>query len=218
MHGTAVRRMSRIGVEGVAAEIVDAIERRGRRQQAQVIGALRQQPIDEAGVDALGREHRVGDALRRILIVVEAGGAERKVEIGHDRIELQVAGDRPGDIVRDGRGADAALGAHDRDGAADRLGVGRREQAGDRPDHVDHGDRRHQVVAHAAAHELAIEHDVVELSDHDHARAGVADVGQRIEAGEQIVAAAFQFDDDHVGRRRRRDRPRPRRRCRPSAS
>ena len=76
-----------------------------------MIGAFRQQPVDEGVVDAIGREHRVGDALRRVLVVVEAGGAEAEIEIGHHGVELEVARDRPGDIVGDGGRADAALGA-----------------------------------------------------------------------------------------------------------
>ena len=147
MHGNARAQDVEDGVEGIGAEIVDALERRRRGQQAQMIGALREQAIDESGVDALGREHGVGDALRRVLVVVEAGGAERQIEIGDDGIELEIACDRPGDVVRDRRCADAALGADDRDGAADRLGVRRREQAGDRADDVDDADRRNQVVA-----------------------------------------------------------------------
>ncbi len=117
-------------------------------------------------------------------------------------IELEVARDRPGDVVGDGRRADAALGADDRDDASDRLGVGRGEQPADRAHHVERADRRDQVVADAAAHQLAIEHDVVEPADHDDARAGVADLGERIEAGEQVVAAALGFDHDDVRRRR----------------
>ena len=78
MQGMVARSESKIAVERFGAEIVGALERRRRRQQAQVVGAFRQQAVDEGGVDAVGREHRVGDALRRILVVVEAGGAERR--------------------------------------------------------------------------------------------------------------------------------------------
>ena len=152
MQGTVARSASKIGVERFGAEVVDPVERRRRRQQAQMIGALRQQAVDEGGVDAIGREHRVGDALRRILVEVEAGGAEGEIEIGDHRIELQVARDRPGDVVGDGRGADAALGADHRDDAPDRLGVGRGEQPADRAHDVERADRRDQIVADAAAH------------------------------------------------------------------
>ena len=88
-HDAGNRAAQRIEdrIEGVGAEIVDPFERRRRRQQAQVIGAFGQQAVDEGRVDAVGREHGVGDALRRILIVVETGGAEGQIEIGHHRIE-----------------------------------------------------------------------------------------------------------------------------------
>ena len=187
-HGRAQHVEDR--VERLGAEIIDPVERRGRGEQAQVVGALREQAVDEGGVDAVRRHHGVGDALRRVLVEVEAGGAERQVEIGDHGIEVHVARDRPGDVVRDRRGADAALGADDRERAPDRLGVGRVEQAGNRADEIDRADRRDQIVADAAPHHLAIEHDVVEMADRDHARAGVADLGEHIEAGEQLFAAA----------------------------
>ena len=149
----------------------------------------------------IGREHRVGDALRRILVVVEAGGAEGEVEIGDDGIQRQIARDRPGDIVRDGGCADAALGADDGDDPADGLGFRRREQAANRAHHVERVDRRDHVVADAAAHQFAIERDVVDAADHDDAGSGIAHGGELVEAGQDIVAA-FGFQDDHVRRRR----------------
>ena len=148
-----------------------------------MVGAFRQQAVDESGVDAVGREHRVGDALRRVLVEVEAGGAEGEIEIGDDGVEREVARDRPGDIVRDGRGADAALGADDRDGAADRLGVGRENSPQIARTTSMRADRRDQVFADAAAHQLAVEHDVVDVADHDDVGAGVADLGELVEAG-----------------------------------
>ena len=155
-----------------------------------MVRALRQQAVDESGVDAIGREHRIGDALRRILVVIEAGGAEAEIEIGDHGIEREIARDRPGDVVGDGGGADAALGADDRNHAADRLGVRRREQSADRAHDVDRADRRDQIFAHAATHQFAIEHDIVHPADHDDAGAGIADSGEGIEAGNEIVAAA----------------------------
>ena len=106
------------------------------------------------------------------------------------------------DIVRDGRGADAAFGADHGDDAADRLGVRRREQAADRAHDVDGADRRDQIVADAAPRQLAVERHVVDAADDDDARAGVADFGELIEAGENIVGAIFRFEDDDVRRRR----------------
>ena len=157
MQGIVAAQRIEDRIEGLGAEVVDPVERRRRRQQAQMVGAFRQQAVDERGVDAVGREHRVGDALRRILVVVEAGGAEGEIEIGDDRVEREIARDRPGDVVRDGGSADAALGADDGDDAADRLGVRRREQTADRAHDVEGVDRRDQVVADAAPHQFAIE-------------------------------------------------------------
>ena len=48
---------------------------------------LDKQPVDKGVIDAVGREHRFGNALRRVLVEIEAGGAEREIEIGHDRVE-----------------------------------------------------------------------------------------------------------------------------------
>jgi hypothetical protein len=90
-----------------------------------MIGAFRQQPVDEGVVDAVGREHRFGDTLRRVLVEIEAGSAKGEIEIGHHRIEPEVAGDGERDIVGDRGGADATFGPDHRDDAADRLGVRR---------------------------------------------------------------------------------------------
>ena len=57
-------------------EVVEAVEHRRRREQAQILAAFREQAIDQVGVDAFGRKHRFGDALRRVLIEVKARGAE----------------------------------------------------------------------------------------------------------------------------------------------
>src|SRR5258708_2000313 len=86
-------------IESVDAEIVDPIECRGRRQQAEMVGAFGQQAVDERGVDTIGREYRIRDPLRGILIVVETGGAERQVEIGGPRIHRALPRDRPGDAA-----------------------------------------------------------------------------------------------------------------------
>ena len=63
-------------------------------------------------------------------------------------------------------------------------------------------DRRDQIIADAAPHQLAIERDVVHAPDDDDPRAGIADLGELIEAVEDIVAAAFRFEHDDVRRRR----------------
>ena len=199
-HGRAKRIEDRI--EGVGAEIVDPLERCRRRQQAEVVGAFRQQTVYECGIDAIGREHRVGDPLRRVLIVVETGGPEREVEIGDDGVECEIPRDRPGDIVRDGGRPDAALGPDDGDDAADGLCLRRGEQAANRAYHVECVDRRDHVVADAAPHQFAIERDIIDTADHHDAGSGIADRRQLVEPG-QDIAAAFGFQDDHIRGRRR---------------
>ena len=99
-------------------------------------------------------------------------------------------------------GADAALGADDGDDAADRLGVGRREQAAHRTHDLQCADRRDQIIAHAAPHQLAIERDVVHAADDDDPRRRVAYRRKLIEAAEDILAAVFGFENDDVRRRR----------------
>ena len=87
------------------------------------------------------------------------------------------------------------------DDAADRLGFRRREQAADRAHDVERVDRRDDVVADAAAHQFAIQRDVVDAADHDDAGAGVANGRKLVEPGQDIVAA-LGFQDDHVRRGR----------------
>ena len=111
-------------IERDFGKVEDAIKRRGRREQTELVAALGEQPVDQHGVDAIGGEHRFRDALRRILIVVEPGGSERQIEIGDDRGHLGDRGQAPGQIVGDGGGADAALGADDRDHPPERLRAG----------------------------------------------------------------------------------------------
>jgi hypothetical protein len=117
-------------------------------------------------------------------------------------LSSEIARDRPGDIVSDGRGADAALGADHGDDAANRLCVGRGKQSADRAHHVDGADRGYHVVTDAAPHQLPIERDVVGPPDDDDAGAGVAELGERIQASEDAVAAAVGLQHDHIGRRR----------------
>ena len=56
-----------------------------------MVGAFRQQTIDECDIDAIRRENRIGDPLRRILIVVEAGRTEGQVEIDNDQFKREIA-------------------------------------------------------------------------------------------------------------------------------
>ncbi len=54
------------------AEVENPIERGGRRQETEFLAALGEQTLDQHGVDAIRGEHRLRDALGRILIVVES--------------------------------------------------------------------------------------------------------------------------------------------------
>ena len=67
----------------------------------------------------------------------------------------------------DGRGADAALGADEGDGAADRLGFRIDEDRRDNADDIGHRDRRDDIFGNAGADQLAIEPDIVVVAD-DH--------------------------------------------------
>ncbi len=98
------------------------------------------------------------------------------------------------------RGADAALGADHRDGPAEGLGGGIAEQLRDRRDHRHGIDRRDQVLAHAPADELAVEHHVVDVADHHHLGAGVADLGQAVEGREGMGPPGADLHHDDVGR------------------
>ena len=189
-------------VECLGSEVIDPVERGRRGQQAEMVGAFRQQTVDECGIDTIRRENRVGNALRRILIVIEPGGTECQIEIRDNRFEGKIAGDSPCDVMRHGRSADAALGADDRNDASHRLGIRCRKQAANRPHNVDRADRHHQIFADAASRQLAVKRDVVDATDDDHARAGVADFGELIEAGENIIGASIGLDQDNVRRRR----------------
>ena len=185
-------------IEGIRAEVVDAIESGRRRQQAQMVRAFRQQSVNERIVDTVRRKHRVGDTLWRILVVVETSSTERQIEIGNNRIEREIAADGPCDIVCHGRSADAALGADDRDNPADRLGIRRREQAADRPHNVESANRADQVLAHAAPCQATIERDIIDAANDDHPGAGVAYFGQMIEPPENLVGTVIRLDQDDV--------------------
>ena len=106
------------------AEVEDPIKRGGRRQQTEFLAALGEQTLDQHGVDAIRGEHRLRNALRRILIVVESRCSERKIEIGDDRRHFRNRRQAPRQIVGDGGRSNSTLGADDRDHAPKRLGAG----------------------------------------------------------------------------------------------
>ncbi len=69
-----------------------------------------------------GEKNRVGNALRRILVVVEARSAECQIEVGHHGIQGKITCDCPGDVMGHSGSPHAALGADDRDDTSDSLG------------------------------------------------------------------------------------------------
>ena len=109
MHGVVVRRMSTSRSKEVSAKSYDAVERRRRREDRKPIGAARQQAIEKVGVETIGREHRLRDALRRVLVEVEPGCAEGEIHVDDHGLHMEVASDREGEVVGDHRGADTSL-------------------------------------------------------------------------------------------------------------
>ena len=96
-------------------------------------------------------------------------GREGQVQIDQHRGRLHVLGHGPGEVVGQGRGADAALGADKRNLPPDegRRWVG--IERADRADHLQRAQRLGQIFADPPAYQLAIEGDVVGLA-HDHFR------------------------------------------------
>ena len=120
-QGTFSRTTSSTVSQVEALKIVGAVERDGRGEQAQVIRAARQQPVEEHLVEALGRRQGIGDALHRILVEIEAGGAEGRSRSAMTTSLFSADGHGEGDVVADGARADAALGADEGDDLADRV-------------------------------------------------------------------------------------------------
>src|SRR6185312_10729261 len=188
--------------ESVAVEIVDPVERGRGGEQRQVLRALGEQAVEIDLVDAFGRKHRLGDALRRILVEIDVGGAEGQIEVGDHHFGAEKVRHAPGDVVGDGRGTNPALGSDEGDGAAHRIGLGIDEDG--RYDRYDIGHRngRHYVFGNAGAHQLAVEPDVVVMADDDDLRTRVADFRKLPERVEQFLRLAPRFQDDEVRRRR----------------
>src|SRR5580704_17412197 len=111
---------ARIASSSESNEVEDPIKRGWRRQQTEFLAALGEQTLDQHGVDAIRGEHRLRNALRRILIVVESRCSKRKIEIGDDRRHFRNRGQAPCQIVGDGGRSDSTLGANDRDHAPKR--------------------------------------------------------------------------------------------------
>ena len=154
------------------------------------------------GVDAIRGEHRLCNALRRILIVVEARGSKSQIEIGDDRRHLRNRREAPRQIVGDGGGSNSPLGANDRDHTPKGLRAGHREQLGYRLDEVDDAERRHQIFADPTRHQLPVENDVIELAENDDLGPRIAIFSELFELAEQRLPTRGGFEHDDIRRRR----------------
>jgi hypothetical protein len=83
-------------------------------------------------------------------------------------------GHRPGAVMRDGRGAAAALDADETDRAAERFGLRVGIEIADGADQLKHADGVIKVFADAAVDQVAVKRHVVDVADHDHLGARVA--------------------------------------------
>ena len=187
-------------LEGLGGNVVVAVERRRGGEQRQAFRAAGHHPVHQHRVEAVGLAQRVGDALQRVLVEVEPGGPERQVEVDQHRAGLQPLGDRMGDIVSQGRDPRPALGAAESDLATDerRRGIG--VEAGGGADQQQRVERRDQILRHPAAHQLAIEGDVVGRTDDHHLGARVADLGQAVELSQQHRGRVGALDHHQRGR------------------
>ena len=167
-----------------------------------MLGATRQKAVEIDLVDAVGGKHRFRDALGRILVEIDVGGAERQVHVGNHHLGLEQGRHGPGDVVADGRGTDATLGADEGDGAAERLGIGIDEQRGDDAHQIGDGHRRDHVFGNAVPDEFAIQRDIVVVTDDDDLGVGIADFGEIVQIVEEVVRAGRRFQNDQVRRRR----------------
>ena len=155
-----------------------------------MLGAFGEQAVEQHLIEPLGALQRLGDALHRVLVEVEARGAEGQVEVGDDDVGLQDLRHGPGGVVAHRAGADAALGADEGDDVADGIGVGIVVEVRQALDQLQRRDRSDQVLAHAALQQLTVEHDVVGAADHHHLGAGVAALREPVELGQHLRRAA----------------------------
>src|SRR5262245_33870052 len=155
------------GLASAGVEIVRPVERAGRGEQAEIIRAARQEPVELEHIETVRRSERIDDALRGVLVEIEPGRAEGEIEIGDHHFPLERSGDGEGGVVANGARARAALRADKGDGLADRPCFRIAVYARQGLDDLEHAYGSDQILADAATKELAIDHDVVEMAD-DH--------------------------------------------------
>src|SRR5205807_3679805 len=86
----------------------------------------------------------------------------------------------------------------DGDDAPDRLCIGYAIEAANGAHHLDRADGSNLVIADPATKELAVKHHVVVTPEDDDACAGIADLRQRIETGDEVSLTSFRFNNNHV--------------------
>ena len=102
--------------------------------------------------------------------------------------------------MRQRRGAHAAARADEGDDAADGRGIGIEIEAGNHFDQMQRMNRRDQIFADAAAHQLAIELHVVDAADDEDLGGGIADFGQAVDFLERGLALKPRLHDQQIGR------------------
>ena len=136
-------------LEIALAEIEGPIQHGRGGQEIDMVGGLAHQTIEHGRISLARGTDGIGDAVRRILVEVEAGGAEGQIDVEDQHVLAQMLADGPGDVVRDGRSPGAALGRDEADGPADRRSTFGGKQVGDGVDDRLRAGRHDQVFGYA---------------------------------------------------------------------
>ena len=161
--------------------------------------------LGEQRVDPLRRLERRLQAAAGLDIQHERRGTKMQVRIQQHGVAPQRHAEVPGEIRRDRRGADTAANAGDRHRLPPELalrgGALTAHEQAEMADDLVARERLRQVVGRAqAAGDLAIEVDVVDLADDQHADIGLDDVREIAEGGQRLILAAY-VHHQYLGRR-----------------
>jgi hypothetical protein len=200
-HGHGVLAQLKHLLELALLEVVGAVECDRCRQQVDVVGGLAHQAVQHGLVDLLVGRQRIGNAVRRILVEVEAGCAESQVHVEDKAILAQSGGDCPGHVVRNGGTACATLGGDETNGAADRSGILGGEEIGDGADDLLGGGRQHDILGNARTDQFAIQQHVVDVTQYHDTGRGVADVGETLKRTGNLIGVQRSLNDDQIGGR-----------------
>ena len=179
-----------------------AVQRRRRRKQTQPLGTAHQKPVEQRIIEPVRFVEGIAQRLGRVLVEIEPGRAEGEIEIDEHRIGLQPFRQRPGAIMGHRRGADTALGADEGNTLAGKGLLGIEEQVGNRADQMQRRHRWHEILAHPALHQLAIEGNIIGGADDDNLGFRVTDARQLLELFEQALATHSRFHNQKIGRGR----------------